>query len=73
MLRHRLSDSSMYPPATLPAQAPAESFLELLGDIEIDPDELGTALPKLLSRLRPQLAYRVSGILQCTPCMRCPA
>ncbi|MFH8633295.1 hypothetical protein ACH4CC_26060 [Streptomyces lydicus] len=63
-LRHRLSDSSMYPPATLPAQAPAESFLELLGDIEIDPDKLGTALPKLLSRLRPKLAYRVSGILQ---------
>ncbi|WP_310719448.1 hypothetical protein [Streptomyces lydicus] len=63
-LRHRLSDSSMYPPATLPAQAPAESFLELLGDIEIDPNKLGTALPKLLSRLRPQLAYRVSGILQ---------
>ncbi|MFI0155602.1 tetratricopeptide repeat protein [Streptomyces lydicus] len=63
-LRHRLSDSSMYPPATLPAQAPAESFLELLGDIEIDPDKLGTALPKILSRLRPQLAYRVSGILQ---------
>ncbi|WP_164492743.1 tetratricopeptide repeat protein [Streptomyces lydicus] len=63
-LRRRLSDSSMYPPATLPAQAPAESFLELLGDIEIDPDKLGTALPKLLSRLRPKLAYRVSGILQ---------
>ncbi|MEU5471766.1 hypothetical protein [Streptomyces lydicus] len=63
-LRHRLSDSSMYPPATLPAQAPAESFLDLLGDVEIDPEKLGTALPKLLSRLRPQLAYRVSGILQ---------
>ncbi|MGP8300936.1 hypothetical protein ACTPOK_24040 [Streptomyces inhibens] len=63
-LRRRLSDSSMYPPATLPAQAPAESFLELLGDIEIDPDKLGTALPKLLGRLRPKLAYRVSGVLQ---------
>ncbi|BDM73826.1 hypothetical protein HEK616_73130 [Streptomyces nigrescens] len=63
-LRRRLSDSSMYPPATLPAQAPAESFLELLGDVEIDPDKLGTALPKLLGRLRPKLAYRVSGILQ---------
>ncbi|WP_310727740.1 hypothetical protein [Streptomyces sp. N2A] len=63
-LRHRLSDSSMYPPATLPAQAPAESFLELLGDVEIDPDKLGTAVPKLLSRLRPKLAYRVSGVLQ---------
>ncbi|MEU9119638.1 hypothetical protein AB0C96_07225 [Streptomyces sp. NPDC048506] len=63
-LRRRLSDSSMYPPATLPAQAPAESFLELLGDIEIDPDKLGTALPKILSRLRPKLAYRVGGVLQ---------
>ncbi|UKY51054.1 tetratricopeptide repeat protein [Streptomyces inhibens] len=63
-LRRRLSDSSMYPPATLPAQAPAESFLELLGDVEIDPDKLGTALPKLLGRLRPKLAYRVSGVLQ---------
>ncbi|MFI6766389.1 hypothetical protein [Streptomyces sp. NPDC050355] len=63
-LRRRLSDSSMYPPATLPAQAPAESFLELLGDIEIDPDKLGAALPKLLGRLRPKLAYRVGGLLQ---------
>lgn len=63
-LRRRLSDSSMYPPATLPAQAPAESFLELLGDVEIDPDKLGTVLPKLLGRLRPKLAYRVSGVLQ---------
>ncbi|MGW1376583.1 tetratricopeptide repeat protein [Streptomyces sp. NPDC002446] len=63
-LRHRLSDSSMYPPATLPAQAPAESFLELLGDVEIDPKTLGTALPQLLSRLRPKLAYRVGGVLQ---------
>ncbi|MBT2525116.1 tetratricopeptide repeat protein [Streptomyces sp. ISL-99] len=63
-LRQRLSESSMYPPSTLPAQAPAESFLELLGDIQIDPNKLGTALPKVLSRLRPKLAYRVSGILQ---------
>ncbi|TJZ51903.1 hypothetical protein FCH28_18755 [Streptomyces piniterrae] len=63
-LRRRLSDSSMYPPATLPAQAPAESFLELLGDVEIDPQKLGTVLPKLLGRVRPKLAYRVSGILQ---------
>ncbi|MER6305108.1 hypothetical protein [Streptomyces sp. NPDC001657] len=63
-LRRRLSDSSMYPPATLPAQAPAESFLELLGDVEINPEKLGTALPKLLGRLRPKLAYRVSGVLQ---------
>ncbi|REK88341.1 hypothetical protein DY245_21690 [Streptomyces inhibens] len=63
-LRQRLSDSSMYPPTTLPAQAPPETFLELLGDVEIDPKKLGTALPRLLSRLRPKLAYRVGGVLQ---------
>ncbi|GGX04109.1 hypothetical protein GCM10010297_27480 [Streptomyces malachitofuscus] len=63
-LRRHLSDSTMYPPTTLPAQAPVESFLELLGDVELDPDKLGSALPKVLSRLRPKLAYRVSGILQ---------
>ncbi|MFH9065159.1 tetratricopeptide repeat protein [Streptomyces coeruleorubidus] len=63
-LRQRLSESSMYPPSTLPAQAPAESFLELLGDIQIDPNKIGMALPKILSRLRPKLAYRVSGVLQ---------
>ncbi|MFI0711035.1 tetratricopeptide repeat protein [Streptomyces inhibens] len=63
-LRQRLSDSSMYPPTTLPAQAPPETFLELLGDVEIDPKKLGTALPKLLGRLRPKLAYRVGGVLQ---------
>ncbi|MEU5209807.1 tetratricopeptide repeat protein [Streptomyces sp. NPDC020742] len=63
-LRQRLSDSSMYPPTTLPAQAPPESFLELLGDVEIDPKKLGSALPRILSRLRPKLAYRVGGVLQ---------
>ena len=54
----------MYPPTTLPAQAPVEGFLELLGDVELDPHKLGSVLPKVLSRLRPKLAYRVSGILQ---------
>lgn len=63
-LRRCLSESSMYPPTTLPAQAPVEGFLELLGDVELDPHKLGSVLPKVLSRLRPKLAYRVSGILQ---------
>ncbi|MFD9466687.1 tetratricopeptide repeat protein [Streptomyces sp. NPDC060027] len=63
-LRRRLSESSMYPPTTLPAQAPVETFLELIGDVELDPNNLGKALPRVLSRLRPKLAYRVSGVLQ---------
>ncbi|MGP3952374.1 tetratricopeptide repeat protein [Streptomyces sp. 7N604] len=62
--RRHLSESSMYAPTTLPAQAPETSFLELLGDIEIEPNKLGTILPRLLSRLRPKLAYRVGGVLR---------
>ncbi|SEE68088.1 hypothetical protein SAMN05428938_8058 [Streptomyces sp. KS_5] len=63
-LRRQLSESSMYAPTTLPAEAPTTSFLELLGDIEIDPKKLGVGLPRLLSRLRPKLAYRVGGVLR---------
>jgi hypothetical protein len=48
----------------LPAEAPPTSFLELLGDMEIDPKKLGAVLPRLLSRLRPKLAYRVGGVLR---------
>ncbi|MFC9683075.1 tetratricopeptide repeat protein [Streptomyces sp. NPDC056948] len=62
--RRQLSESSMYAPTTLPAEAPPMSFLELLGDVEIDPKKLGAILPRLLSRLRPKLAYRVSGVLR---------
>ncbi|MFC9503887.1 hypothetical protein [Streptomyces sp. NPDC057002] len=62
--RRQLSESSMYAPTTLPAEAPPTSFLELLGDVEIDPKKLGAVLPRLLSRLRPKLAYRVSGVLR---------
>ncbi|HET6358168.1 tetratricopeptide repeat protein [Streptomyces sp.] len=62
--RRQLSESSMYAPTTLPAEAPPMSFLELLGDIEIDPKKLGVILPRLLSRLRPKLAYRVGGVLR---------
>lgn len=63
-LRQQLSDSSMYAPTTLPAEAPPMSFLELVGDVELDPKALGTAIPRLLSRLRPKLAYRVGGVLR---------
>lgn len=63
-LRQQLSDCSMYAPTTLPAEAPPMSFLELVGDVELDPKALGTAIPRLLSRLRPKLAYRVGGVLR---------
>ncbi|MFC9946667.1 tetratricopeptide repeat protein [Streptomyces pratensis] len=63
-LRQQLSDSSIYAPTTLPAEAPPTSFLELVGDVELDPKKLGTAIPRLLSRLRPKLGYRVGGVLR---------
>ncbi len=63
-LRQQLSNSSIYAPTTLPAEAPPMSFLELVGDVELDPKKLGTAIPRLLSRLRPKLAYRVGGVLR---------
>jgi hypothetical protein len=63
-LRRQLSDIKMYAPTTLPAEAPPTSFLELVGDVELDPKKLGNALPRLLSRLRPKLAYRVGGVLR---------
>ncbi|MFD3658248.1 tetratricopeptide repeat protein [Streptomyces sp. NPDC058620] len=63
-LRQQLSDCSIYAPTTLPAEAPPMSFLELVGDVELDPKKLGTAIPRLLSRLRPKLAYRVGGVLR---------
>lgn len=63
-LRRQLSDIKMYAPTTLPAEAPPMSFLELVGDVELDPKKLGSALPRLLSRLRPKLAYRVGGVLR---------
>ncbi|MEU9091803.1 tetratricopeptide repeat protein [Streptomyces sp. NPDC048428] len=63
-LRQQLSDSSIYAPTTLPAEVPPTSFLELVGDVELDPKKLGAAIPRLLSRLRPKLAYRVGGVLR---------
>jgi hypothetical protein len=63
-LRRLLSDSNMYAPTTLPAEAPPTSFLDLVGDVDLGPAKLGTALPRLLGRLRPKLAYRVGGVLR---------
>lgn len=62
--RRQLSDCKMYAPTTLPAEAPPTTFLDLVGDVELDPKKLGNAIPRLLSRLRPKLAYRVGGVLR---------
>ncbi|MEJ8671707.1 tetratricopeptide repeat protein [Streptomyces sp. MS1.AVA.1] len=62
--RRQLSDSKIYAPTTLPAEAPPMSFLDLVGDVDLDPKKLGNAIPRLLSRLRPKLAYRVGGVLR---------
>ncbi|SOE13171.1 Tetratricopeptide repeat-containing protein [Streptomyces sp. 2323.1] len=61
-LRMQLSESSLYPPTTVPAEAPPTSFLDLLGDVDLE--KFGTAIPRLLGRLRPKLAYRISGVLR---------
>ncbi|MEU9500380.1 hypothetical protein [Streptomyces sp. NPDC048196] len=61
-LRMKLSESSLYPPTTVPAEAPPTGFLDLLGDVDLH--KPGTTIPRLLSRLRPKLAYRVGGALQ---------
>ncbi|MFD9209919.1 hypothetical protein ACFVZM_27040 [Streptomyces sioyaensis] len=61
-LRMQLSESSLYPPTTVPAEAPPTSFLDLLGDVDLE--KFGTAIPRLVGRLRPKLAYRISGVLR---------
>ncbi|MDC7338570.1 tetratricopeptide repeat protein [Streptomyces lydicus] len=61
-LRMQLSESSLYPPTTVPTEAPPTGFLDLLGDVDLA--KPGTTIPRLLSRLRPKLAYRVGGVLQ---------
>ncbi|MGW0823704.1 hypothetical protein [Streptomyces sp. NPDC002845] len=63
--RKHLSETDLYPPTVLPAEAPAEIFLDLLGDVNLESGKLGTSLLHLFSRLRPKVAYRVSGVLQC--------
>ncbi|WP_148666587.1 hypothetical protein [Streptomyces sp. MOE7] len=62
--RKHLSETDLYPPATLPAEPATESFLDLLGDVNLESGKLGTSLLNLFSRLRPKVAYRVSGVLQ---------
>ncbi|MFP3986031.1 hypothetical protein U9R90_00660 [Streptomyces sp. E11-3] len=63
-LRKQLSETNLYPPAALPAEAPADNFLDLVGDVDLEPKKLGTSLLRLFSRLRPKIAYTVSGVLR---------
>lgn len=65
--RKHLSETDLYPPTALPAELPAENFLDLLGDVNLESGKLGTSLLNLFSRLRPRVAYRVSGVLQGNP------
>ncbi|MFF3244236.1 tetratricopeptide repeat protein [Streptomyces sp. NPDC002870] len=62
--RKHVSETDLYPPSALPAEPPAENFLDLLGDVNLEAGKLGTSLLHLFSRLRPKIAYRVSGVLQ---------
>ncbi len=63
-LRKQLSETNLYPPSALPAESPAENFLDLLGDIDLEPKKLGTSIMRLFSRLRPKVAYTVRGVLR---------
>ncbi|WP_329204481.1 tetratricopeptide repeat protein [Streptomyces sp. NBC_00683] len=63
-LRKQLSETNLYPPTALPAEAPADNFLDLLGDVDLEPKKLGTSLLRLFSRLRPKIAYTVRGVLR---------
>lgn len=62
-LRKQLSETELYAPTNLPAVAPTQSFLDLLGDLDAKPQDLMTSLLRLISRLRPKLAYLVGGVL----------
>ena len=62
-LRLRLSKTDLYPPSTLSVDAPPENFLDLVGDVDPDPKKVWTSLMRLLGRMRPRTAYRVSGVL----------
>ncbi|MFI1566864.1 hypothetical protein ACH4ZX_28095 [Streptomyces sp. NPDC020490] len=61
--RKQLSETELYAPTNLPAEAPAESYLDLLGEVNVEPQKLVTSLLRFISRLRPRLAYRISGVL----------
>ncbi|MGM7439869.1 hypothetical protein [Streptomyces tunisiensis] len=62
--RKHLSETDLYVSSTAPVEYPAVSFLDLASDIDINPKKFGTSLPRLISRLRPRLAYHVTGVLQ---------
>ncbi|MEV5243075.1 hypothetical protein AB0K89_28765 [Streptomyces cinnamoneus] len=63
-LRKHLSETNLYPPTMLPTEAPADNFLDLVGDVDLEPKKLLTSLLHLISRLRPKIAYRVCGTLR---------
>lgn len=63
-LRKYLSETNLYPPSALPAETPAENFIDLLGDVDLEPKKFGTSLLRLFSRLRPKVAYTVRGVLR---------
>ncbi|MEU1377726.1 hypothetical protein ABZ442_29350 [Streptomyces triculaminicus] len=63
-LRKHLSETNLYPPTSLPAEPPAANFLDLLGDIDAEPTKLGTSLVRLVSRIRPRIAYTIRGVLR---------
>ncbi|MFI1394573.1 hypothetical protein [Streptomyces sp. NPDC020681] len=63
-LRKQLSETNLYPPSALPTEAPADNFLDLLGDVDLEPKKIGTSLLRLFSRLRPKIAYTVRGVLR---------
>ncbi|MEU1180400.1 hypothetical protein ABZ464_22605 [Streptomyces sp. NPDC005820] len=63
-LRKHISETDLYPPTALPAEPAASSFLDLLGDINLESGKMGTSLLRLFSRLQPKIAYRVTGVLQ---------
>ncbi|MFF0203347.1 hypothetical protein [Streptomyces sp. NPDC005017] len=62
--RKQLSETNLYPPTALPAEAPADNFLDLLGDVDLEPRKVWTSLLRLFSRLRPKIAYTVRGVLR---------
>ncbi|MEU5053487.1 hypothetical protein [Streptomyces sp. NPDC021096] len=63
-LRKYLSETNLYPPTALPAEPPADNFIDLLGDVDIEPKKFGTSLLRLFSRIRPKVAYTVRGVLR---------
>lgn len=63
-LKEHLSKTHLYPPTFLPVEPPAETFLDLLGDLSADPKNIWAGAARAAVRMRPRVAYRVSGVLQ---------